>query len=145
MCREPNSFPQLGGLNNNDPWEIYNFSFPDAVEEVPAQYDILQLSEVEQNENSNIPIQVVAQNDINNAFFQNEPVFPVEENNLNTPPSSPPPFPSIEESNSSLIGQEEQEDNDEIIESRIKILNISLFIFETMNIIINHILYPLEE
>jgi hypothetical protein len=212
MCRAPNSFPQFGGFNNNDPWEIYNFQpppaveeplaaveeplaaveepppaveeLPAAVEELPAaveeplaaveelpaaveeplaaveelpaaveeplaaveeplaQQDILLNSEVEQNANSNIPIEV-EQNE-NNVFFQNEPFFPVEENfgdNSDTPTSSPPPLPSIEESDSSLL----QEDDFEIIDRRIKILNISLFILETVNIILNNIYCSFEQ
>jgi len=209
MCRTLNSFPQLGGSNNEDPWEIYNFSSPAAVveeEQLPVQNDILQLSEVEQNEGSNVPIEIVAQNDIlqlseveqnegsnvpieivaqndilqlseveqnegsnvpieivaqndinNNAFFQNEPFFPIEENfgdNSNTPPSSPPPpssplllplplplpLSSTEEIDVDLLELEETE----IINRRITILNISVFILETVNIIINHIFYQLE-
>ena len=136
MCREPNSFPQFGGFNNNDPWEIYNFQLPAAVEEplAAAQQDILLNSEVEQNANANIPIEPieVEQNE-NNAFFQKEPFFPVEDNS-DTPPSSPLPLPSIEESDSSLLEQYDFES----IDRRIKVLNILLFILETMNIIFNN-------
>ena len=149
MCRAPNSFPQFGGFNNNDPWEIYNFQPPAAieeplaaVEEPLAQQDILLNSEVEQNANSNIPIEV--EHNENNSFFQNEPFFPVDENfgdNSDTPPSSPLPITLIEESDSSLL----QEDDFEIIDNRIKLLNISLFILETVNIIFNNIYCSIEK
>ena len=157
MCRQLNSFPQLGGSNNEDPWEVYNFSSPAAAveEQLPVQQDILQPSEVEQNEGSNVPIEIVVQNDNNNAFFQNEAFFPIEENfgdNSNTPPSSPPPpssplllplplpLSSTEEIDVDLLELEETE----IINRRITILNISVFILETVNIIINRIFYQLE-
>ena len=153
MCREPNSFSQFGGINNNDPWEIYNFQppseveelpavaveeLPAALEELPAQQDILLNLEVEQNANSNIQIEPieVEQNE-NNAFFQNDAFFPIAENlgdNSDTPTSSPSPLPSIEELDSSLLEQ----DDFESIDMRIKILNISLFILEIVNIIFNN-------
>lgn len=167
MCRAPNSFPQFGGINNNDPWEIYNFQLPPAVEELPAaveehlaaveelpaaaveelpvQQDILLNSEVEQNANSNISIEPIEPIEVEQNF-QNEPFFPVEENfgdNSDTPTSSPPPFhlPSIEESDSSLLEQ----DDFESIDRRIKVLNISLFILETVNIIFNKIYCSLDQ
>ncbi len=36
MCRAPNSFPQFGGFNNNDPWEIYNFPPPLVLAQEPV-------------------------------------------------------------------------------------------------------------
>ena len=114
MCRESNSFPTLGGNNNHDAWEIYNFPQPMEEEQIHPVAEEPQPMEEES---------------------------PAEENNQNTPP-----FPSItnqssEESDASLL----EEDEFALIDRRIKILNISVFILETVNIIINYILYPSEQ
>ena len=176
MCRTPNSFPQLGGFNNNDPWEIYNFPpppepvlVPEPVPELelldivignppfgnpnqqmieesvqePAQHDILVVNPVD---NSIIPVEV-EQNE--GAIVQNELIFqsidddiPASFENDEDENQSPSPSPSpsstdqsLEESVSSLSQQEEYE----IIDTRIQILNISLFILNTINIIVNHV------
>lgn len=162
MCRELNSFPQLqGGNRNYDPWEIYNFIPAPAPEEdlienpppapapapeenlienpppSPAQQDEL----IEENHddfllnNGFLPIENNNDNDI--IFpppeIPEEPFLPLEDNN---PDGGPNENSESAESTSSVAITSEQEDYD-IIDRRIKILNISLFILETINIIFN--------
>ena len=187
MCRAANSFPQFGGFNNEDPWEIYNFPPPPAepvpvpvIEEVPAPepeevlFDIIITNPPFGNPNQQL-IEEPAQQDIlivnpeenvldnpiipsepeqnEGAIVQNQLFFPVsndipaisfenggDENSNPNPNPNPNPNHSItdqasEESAPSLSQQQEYD----IIDTRMKILNISLFILNTINIIVNHI------
>ena len=156
MCRELNSFPQLqGGNNNYDPWEIYNFPpapapepEEDLIENPPpspaqqAQQDDL----IEENNhdfllnNEFLPIE---NNNDNDAIFHHlpppqipeEPFLPLEDNN---PDGGPNENPDGTESTSSADAITSELEDYDIIDTRIKILNISLFILETINIIFNH-------
>jgi hypothetical protein len=154
MCRELNSFPQLhGGNNNYDPWEIYNF--PPAPAPAPEPEENL----IENPPPS--PAQQVQQDELieenHDDFLLNNEFLPIENNNDNIFPPPPPqipeePFLPLEDNNpdggpnensdgtesSSSAGEiiSEPEDYD-IIDTRIQIFNISLFILETINIIFN--------
>ena len=187
MCRAPNSFPQFGGFNNNDPWEIYNFPPPNVpapphapvlgpepapepapepelldivignppvgnlnpqlIEEElapePAQQDILVVNPVN---NQIVHIQLEQNDDAiaqNQLFFQISDDSPASfENgegpneNLDPDPSPSPILSTTEEESSPSLSQEEEY---EIIDTRLKVLNISLFILNTINIIVNRI------
>lgn len=146
MCREQNSFPTLGG-NNSDPWEIYNFPPQVAVEEAP-QAAIEELLAVE--ESPAVEELLVIQEPLAIEEDPAQPALEMEQTNMidndsqdnqNTPPFSLITNQSFNSSGSSLF---EQDDFD-VIERRIIILNISVFILETYNIIINHIFYPIEQ
>ena len=155
MCRELNSFPQLqGGNNNYDPWEIYNF--PPAPSPAPApaldpapapepEEDLIEnppLAPAQQDElieenhhdfllnNEFLPIE---NNNDNDAIFPAEQLLPLEDNRADEGPNE---NPDSAESTSSGAIISEQEEYD-IIDRRMKILNISLFILETINIIFN--------
>lgn len=154
MCRAPNSFPQFGGFNNNDPWEIYNFIPPapvlspepapePALEQAPepAQQDILV---VNPEDNQIVPVQLEQNDDViaqNQLFFQLSDDIPAsfenqEGSNENPDPSQSPILSTMEEELSPSLSQEEEY---EIIDTRLKVLNISLFILNTINIIVNRI------
>lgn len=173
MCREPNSFPQFGGFNNNDPWEIYNFppppvSAPEAVPEavpeaelvnivignpnqqlieelVPelVQHDILLVNPDENVlDNQIIPEQQEQNDDVisqNQLFFQlSDDISGSFENG-----EEPNEDPNQNSENQQILGESaaslSQEEGYDIIDRRIKILNISFFILNTINIIINQI------
>jgi phage FluMu protein Com len=150
MCRELNSFPELhGGNRNYDPWEIYNFPPAPAPEEnlienpppAPAQQDEL----IEENHddlllnNGFLPIE---NNNDNDAIFHPLPppeipeelFLPLEDNSADGGPNENPD--GTESTSSAGVITSEEEDYD-VIDRRIKILNISLFILETINIIFN--------
>jgi len=153
MCRELNSFPQLqGGNNNYDPWEIYNFppapapqaQQEDLIENPPpspaphAQQDEL----IEENHDDfllNNGILPIENNNDNDAIFHHpqipeEPFLPLENNN---PDGGSNENPDSAESTSSAGAITSEEEEYDIIDRRMKILNISLFILETINIIFN--------
>ena len=156
MCRELNSFPQLqGGNNNYDPWEIYNFPpapapAPEPEEnliENPPPSPALQAQQddlIEENHddflltNEFLPIE---NNNDNDAIFHplpqipEEPFLPLEDNN---PDGGPNENPDGTESTSSTGAIASELEDYDIIDTRIKILNISLFILETINIIFNY-------
>lgn len=117
MCRTLNSFPQIGGSNNHDPWEIYNFPVSE-----PAQQELI----VNPDDNPIIP-----EPDLQEALVQNELVLPF----VDIPePSSDNDENQNSESSLSLSSYE----NDyTIIENRMIILNISIFIVKTINILYN--------
>ena len=154
MCRELNSFPNLqGGNRNYDPWEIYNFPpapapAPDAdlIENHPpspapqAQQDEL----VEEHHDDDdfllndgfLPIE-------NNIIFPAPPIpeeqfLPLEDNSSDEGPNENPDGTESTSSAGAIVSSSlsEQEEYD-IIDRRMKILNISLFILETINIIFN--------
>lgn len=160
MCRELNSFPQLhGGNSNYDPWEIYNF--PPAPEPEENLIENPPPSPAPQAQQDDL----IEEND--DDFLLNNEFLPIENNNDNIfppPPPSPPqipeePFLPLEDNNpdggpngnpdgiestssAGEITSEWEEYN--IIDKRIKILNISLFILETVSIIFNEIRYQQE-
>jgi hypothetical protein len=174
MCRAINSFPQLhGGNGNYDPWEIYNFLQPapapvleeqvgsdipienppaaliDEEDAIPQPQPQPQHDLVEENNDDSFPNNDgIPQNEDANEFFLPEPVeepemahnHPSNEDGAGQPPNE---NPDEVESISISSSQSEEEDYD-IIDRRIKILNISLFIIETIKIIFNQILYPQE-
>jgi hypothetical protein len=146
MCREQNSFPTFGS-NNSDPWEIYDFPPQAAVEEAPAAV-VEELIEVE--EAPVIQEALVIQEPLAIQEAPAQPALEVEQinviendsqDNQNTPPFSLITNQSSNSSGSSLL----ERDDYDVIERRIIILNISVFILETYNIIINHIFYPNEQ
>ena len=89
---------------------------------------------MEQNEGAIVQNELIFQSidDDIPASFEND-----EDENQSPSPSPSPSSTdqSLEESVSSLSQQEEYE----IIDTRIQILNISLFILNTINIIVNHV------
>ena len=142
MCRELNSFPQLhGGNRNYDPWEIYNF--PPLPPAEPVQQD-QQDELIEENhddfllDNEFLPIE----NNDNEFIFPHLPApqipeeqfLPLEDNSADGGPNENPD--GTESTSSAGAITSEQEDYD-TIDRRMKILNISLFILETINIIFN--------
>ena len=157
MCRELNSFPQLQGGNNDDPWEIYNFppapapapvQQEDLIENpplapAPAPASVQQDELIEENHDNfllNNEFLLIENNNDNDAIFHplhplpppqipEEQFLPLEDNN---PDGGPNENPDGTESTSA--GAQEEYD---IIDRRMKILNISLFILETINIIFN--------
>lgn len=156
MCRDFNGFAHLqGGPRNYDPWEIYNFPphpLPASeLEEAPVPQPQPQLQDdlVEENNDDSFPNNDgIPQNEDANEFFLPELVeepemahnHPSNEDGAGQPPNE---NPDEVESISISSSQSEEEDYD-IIDRRIKILNISLFIIETIKIIFNQILYPQE-
>ena len=173
MCRDFNGFSHLqGGPRNYDPWEIYNFPEPPApaleeqvgfdipIENPPAalvneedaipqpqpqpQHDL-----VEENNDDYFPNNDgIPQNEDANEFFLPELVeepemadnHPSNEDGAGQPPNENPD----EVESISISSFQSEEEDYEIIDRRIKILNISLFIIETIKIIFNQILYPQE-
>lgn len=172
MCRELNSFPELGGNQNNDPWAMYDFTFhsqlpePEPVQE-PVPEPVLignpqfgieeqdpELLVVQQDilvvnpggnllDNPIVPAeQEHEQND--EVFVQNELIFPVIDDIPEISFENSEDENSNPNSNSNLNSEEfapslSQEEEYDIVDTRTKILNISLFILNTINIIINHI------
>jgi len=153
MCRELNSFPQLqGGNNNYDPWEIYNFPpapapapEADLIENPPpspapqAQQDELVEEHHDDDFLLNNGILPIENNNDNDAIFHlpqipEEPFLPLEDNNPDG--GSNENLDSAESTSSAGAITSEEEEYD-IIDRRMKILNISLFILETINIIFN--------
>ena len=165
MCRELNSFPELGGNQNNDPWAMYDFTFhPQLPEPEPVPEQVLIGNPpfgIEEQD----PELIVAQQDIlvvnpdgnvlDNPIVpaeqepeQNEPVFPVVDDipetsfensgdeNSNQNQNQNPENQQISEESTPSLSQHEEYD---IIDTRIKIMNISLFILNTINIIVNRI------
>jgi hypothetical protein len=158
MCRELNSFPQLqGGNNNYDPWEIYNF--PPAPVPVPAPAlepeeglienpapspapQAQQNDLIEENHDDfllNNEFLSIENNNDNDAIFHppqipEEPFLPLEDNN---PDGGSNENPDDTESTSSAGAITSEQEEYDIIDRRMKILNISLFILETINIIFN--------
>ena len=143
MCRGLNSFPQLqGGSSNYDPWEIYNF--PPLPPAEPVQQD-QQDELIEENhddfllDNQFLPIE---NNNDNEFIFPHLPApqipeeqfLPLEDNSADEGPNENPD--GTESTSSAGAITSEQEDYD-TIDRRMKILNILLFILETINIIFN--------
>lgn len=160
MCRDFNGFSHLqGGPRNYDPWEIYNFPEPPApVPEEQVGADILignhpvQQPEddlVEENPNDYFPNGDIPNVENEDDFLLPEPVdnpFMAHLSNDNGAGQAPNEDPddaiaSEPQSQSQSNSLSELEDY-EFIDRRIKILNISLFILETVNIIYNQIKYP---
>ena len=149
MCRELNSFP-IFGSNNSDPWEIFDFPQQEPVEEAPAASDVVE-------EAPEVQEALVASDVVEELILaveeapelQEAPEQPVPEveqinviendgqDNQNTPPFS---LITNQSSDSSAVSLFEQDDYD-VIDRRILILNISVFILEACYIIINHIFY----
>jgi len=151
MCREMNSFSNIqGGNRDYDPWEIYNFPDPlPAPQPVPQQPQDDEL--VQQNEHlDDGPVE----NPYEFIFPDEVPEEPQQlplanqEDNAGQAPNEDPDDISSFSSNGhppiSIASLSEYEENDRI-QSRIYILNISLFILEAINIIINKITYIQQE
>lgn len=157
MCRELNSFPELhGGNRNYDPWEIYNFPPAPAPAPAPApEADLIEnpppspAPQAQQDElveehhdddfllnDGFLPIE-------NNIIFPapqipEEQFLPLEDNSSDEGPNENPDGTESTSSEGAIVSSSlsEQEEYD-IIDRRMKILNISLFILETINIIFN--------
>ena len=145
MCREINSFPNIqGGNGSYDPWDIYNFPAPEPQAPQAASYQP-QDELVQENEHlddgPNIPVE-----NPNDFLFPEQvidaPPIPLaeQEDNAGQAPNEDPDdissfssngHPSIE-----IPSLSEYEENDRI-QSRIQLLNISLFVLEAINIIFN--------
>jgi hypothetical protein len=156
MCRESNSFPNIqGGNGNSDPWEIYNFPAPEpspapqsapqsapqpAPQSAPQQP---QDELVHLDDGPNLPVENPNNFLFPEQFIDAPPIPPAEqEDNAGQAPNEDPDdisssggHPPIE-----IPSLSEYEENDRI-ESRIQILNISLFVLEAINIIFNQITY----
>ena len=171
MCREFNSFPQLhAGNSNYDPWEIYNFPPPppalvpvpeEQVEpDIPIENELVPVPEaqdelVEENNehyfpNGNIP-NVENEDDfllpepVDNLFMAHHQTDEDGAGQGQAPNENPDgAIASDSHSDSQSSSLSELEDF-ELIDRRIKILNISLFILETVNIIFNEIRYQQEQ
>lgn len=170
MCRELNSFPNLqGGPRNYDPWEIYNFPEPSPApvseEQVhhPSQEVLEQVEPdipienppsqqpqddlVEENPNDYFPNGDIPNVENEDDFFLPEPVdnpfmaHLSNDNGAGQAPNEDPDDAIASEPQSQSNSLSDLEDY-EFIDRRIKILNISLFILETVNIIYNQIKYP---
>ncbi len=144
MCRELNSFPQLhGGNNNYDPWEIYNFQMDPVQQESPIE-DSQQFQQPQQDElveephddNGVLPVE----NNNNNEIIlpppqiPEEQFLPLEDNGSDGGPNENPDASSILDGALILSSLSELEEYD-IIDRKMKILNILLFLFETINIL----------
>jgi len=149
MCRELNSFPQLqGGNGNYDPWEIYNFPVPEpsAPQEAPHQpQDELVQENEHLDDGPNLPVENPNDFLFPEQFIDAPPIPPAEqEDNAGQAPNEDPDDISSFSSNGhppiEIPSLSEYEENDRI-QSRIQILNISLFVLEAINIIFNQITY----
>ena len=129
ICRSLNSFPQLSGSNyDNDPWEIYNFSQPDTV--IVQQDDNIEENHdgpIENLDDIIIPVQVLE--------LENGQIL-YEDDNGGGPNENPD---DAYISGNAIITCSLSEHDDNNIIKRIKILNISVFILDTINIIFNTI------
>ena len=150
MCRELNSFPNIqGGNGNSDPWEIYNFPVPEPQAPQAAPYQP-QDELVQENEHlddgPNLPVENPNDFLFPEQFIDASLILPLanQEDNAGQAPNEDPDdissfssngHPSIE-----IPSLSEYEENDRI-QSRIQILNISLFVLEAINIIFNQITY----
>ena len=160
MCRTPNSFPQFGGLNNNDPWEIYNFSplpAPVPVQEPvqePVLFDFVIGNPPFGNLNQELieePVPEPAQQDILVVNPEDNPIVPVQHEQNDEAPvqveddiseisfENPNPNPENQQASEESAPSLSQHEEYDIIDTQIKLMNISLFILNTINIIINHI------
>jgi len=157
MCREMNSFPNLqGGNSNYDPWEIYNFppppeplpieNLPEPVQQ-PQPQPQPQDELVEENHDDFFPLQ----NEDLNEFIAPEPIEeqpqPVFHHLFNDDDGAGQQAPN-EDPDDTIASAPQSQPNSlsdledyESIDRRIKVLNISLFILETVNIIFNQIHY----
>jgi hypothetical protein len=170
MCRELNSFPNLhGGNRNYDPWEIYNFPPPppDPVPEEQVESDIPIENPSSQQPQPQPQDWLIEEN--NEHYFPNGNILNVEnEDNFLLAEQVDNPFMAHHHhhhlSNEDGAGQAPNENTDgaiasdsqtqsnslsehedyEFIDKRIKILNILLFILETVNIIFNEVQYQQE-
>lgn len=143
MCREPNSFTNIQGGNGNfDPWEIYNF--PALEPSVPQQQDDELVQENEYlDDGPNLPVENPNDFLFPEQFIDAPPSPPVEQDdNAGQAPNEDPNDISSSVGNPpiEIPSLSEYEEND-IIQSRIQILNISLFVLEAINIIFNQITY----
>jgi len=169
MCRELNSFPNLhGGNNNYDPWEIYNFpplppapapvSEAQVEPEIPIENPPFQQPQpqpqqqdelVEENNELYFPNGNIPNVENEDDFLLAEPVdnpfmaHLSNEDGVGQAPNENPDGAITSDSQTQSNSLSELEDF-EFIDRRIKILNISLFILETVNIIFNEIRYQQE-
>ncbi len=145
MCRELNSFPNLQGANgNNDPWEIYNFPAPpQPAPQQPQDDDLVQQNE-HFDDGPNVPVENPNDFLFPEQFVEAPLILPLanQEDNAGQAPNEDPDDISSSLSNGhssiEIPSLSEYEETDRI-QSRIHILNISLFILEAINIIINRI------
>lgn len=146
MCRELNSFPNLQGANGNyDPWEIYNFPAPPPQ---PAPQQLQDDDLVQQNEHlddgPNVPVENPYEFIFPEQVSEEPQQLPLAEqdDNAGQAPNEDPDDISSSLSNGhssiEIPSLSEYEETDRI-QNRIHILNISLFILEAINIIINRI------
>ena len=144
MCREPNSFTNIqGGNENYDPWEIYNFpALEPSAPQQPQDDELVQENE-HLDDGPNLPVENPDEFLFPEQFIDAPPIPPVEQDdNTGQAPNEDPNdisssggHPPIE-----IPSLSEYEENDRI-QSRIQILNISLFVLEAINIIFNQITY----
>jgi len=155
MCRELNSFPNLqGGNRNYDPWEIYNFPAP-PLPEAQADPNILIENQQQPQPQQQLQDELIEEN--HNDYFQNDggsiPNFensndePIEEPFMahlsnedgaeQSPNENSDPSEAIFTADAIVSSSLSEQEDYDIIDRRMKILNILLFILETVNIIFN--------